>query len=212
MQFFAVQKDSCCRKFASQLRPLGRENMNANHVIAESDVLRSKWAWLLITGIIIVTLATIALFNVRAPAIGTAIFTGWILTFVGMMKIADAARLRLWAGFYLHLIGSVLGILIGLIVVTNPLAGGVTWRLLFASFLTAIGVVRLIAAISLQFRYWGYVAIDGVVTFALGILLWANWPWHSLLFVGSAVTIFVILRGLFYVLFVLGIHFQIPVP
>ena len=186
--------------------------MDASHVLAEPDVLHSKWAWLLFTGIILVTLSTIALYNLRAASISIAIFTGWILTFVGMMKIADAARLRLWAGFYLHLIGSVLGILIGLIVVTNPLAGGVTWRLLFASFLTAIGIIRLIAAITTQFHYWGYVAIDGVVTFALGILLWANWPWHSLLFVGSAVTIFVILRGLFYVLFVLGIHFQIPVP
>jgi len=186
--------------------------MDANHVIAESDVLRSKWAWLLFIGIMTVTLGTIALFILRAPTIGTAVFTGWILTFIGMMKMADAFRLRLWAGFYLHLIGSVLGILIGLIVVTNPLAGGLTWRLLFASFLTAMGIIRLIAAITAQFHYWGYVAIDGVVTFGLGILLWANWPWHSLLFVGSTVIIFVILRGLFYVLFVLGIHFQIPVP
>ena len=186
--------------------------MDANHLLAESDVLRSRWAWLLFAGIIIVTLGAIALFNVRAPSIGAAVFTGWILTFIGMMKVADALRLRLWAGFYLHLIGSVLGILIGLTVVINPLAGGLTWRLLFASFLTAVGIVRLIAAISVQFHNWGYVAIDGVVTFGLGVLLWANWPSHSLLFVVSAVAVFVILRALFYILFVLGIHFEIPIP
>jgi Uncharacterized conserved protein len=186
--------------------------MDTNHLPVEFDVLRSKWAWLLFTGIIVVILGTIALFIVRAPTIGMAVFTGWILTFIGMIKIAHAVRLQHWAGFYLHLIGSALGILIGLIAVTNPLAGGLTWRLLFASFLAAVGIIRLLAAIRIQFAYRSYVAIDGVVTFGLGILLWVNGPSHSLLFVGSVVVMFVILRGLFYLLFVLGIHFEIPVP
>jgi uncharacterized membrane protein HdeD (DUF308 family) len=186
--------------------------MDVNHVPTESDVLRSKWTLLLFTGIIIVTLSTIALFMVRAPAIGGAVFAGWILTFIGMIKVADGFRLRLWPGFYLHLIGSVLGILIALIVFTNPLNGGLTWRLLFASFLTAVGLIRLIAAIRMKFKYWVYVVIDGIVTLGLGILLWPNWPSHRLLFVGSAVAVFVVLRGLFYVLFLLGVQFRIPVP
>lgn len=186
--------------------------MDANHLPVTSHVLRSKWAWLLFIGIVLVILGTIALFKMRAPAIGIAVFIGWILSLIGMTKIADGFRLRLWPGFYLHLIGSVLGIVIALIVFTNPLNGGLTWRLLFASFLTAVGLVRLIAAISVQFDHWGYVAIDGVVTSGLGILLWADWPSHTLLFVGSAVAVFVVLRGLFYVLFLLGIQFRIPVP
>ena len=186
--------------------------MDANHLPATSNVLRSKWAWLLFVGIVILILGTIALFRMRAPAIAIAVFIGWILSLIGMTKMAEGFRLRLWPGFYLHLIGSVLGSLIGLTVIINPLAGGLTWRLLFASFLTAVGIVRLIAAISVQFHYWGYVAIDGVVTFGVGVLLWANWPSHSLLFVVSAVAVFVITRGLFYVLFLLGIQFRIPVP
>lgn len=178
----------------------------------ELDVLRPKWTWLLFTGTIMVILGTIALFIVRASTLGIAVFTGWILAFIGMIEMVHAFRLRHWAGFYLHLIGSVLGILIGLIVVTNPLAGGLTWRLLFASFLTAVGLVRMIAAISLKFHYWGYAVLDGGVTFGLGILLWANWPWSGLLFIGLSVVIFVILRGLSYVMFALAIRFRVPLP
>src|SRR5690242_2568718 len=101
--------------------------MDADHLPVRSNVLRSKWAWLLFSGIVTVILGTIALFRMRAPAIGTAVFIGWILSLIGMTKIAYGLRLRLWPGFYLHLIGSVLGILIALIVFTNPLNGGLTW-------------------------------------------------------------------------------------
>jgi len=186
--------------------------MDANHVLTELDVLRPKWTWLLFTGIIMVILGTTAVFIVRASTLGIAVFTGWILAFIGMIEMVHAFRLRRWAGFYLHLIGSVLGILIGLIVTTNPLAGGITWRLLFASFLTAVGLVRLIAAVSLQFPYWGYAFFDGIVTFGLGILLWANWPWSGLSFIGFSVALFVVLRGLSYVMFSLAIRFRVPLP
>ena len=94
--------------------------MDANHVLTELDVLRPKWTWLLFTGIIMVILGTTAVFIVRASTLGIAVFTGWILAFIGMIEMVHAFRLRHWAGFYLHLIGSVLGILIGLIVTTNP--------------------------------------------------------------------------------------------
>lgn len=186
--------------------------MNANHVLTELDVLRPKWTWLLFTGTIMVILGTTALFIVRASTLGIAVFTGWILAFVGIIEMVHAFRLRRWAGFYLHLIGSVLGIFIGLIVVTNPLAGGLTWRLLFASFLTAVGLVRLIAAISLKFNCWGYAVLDGAVTLGLGILLWANWPWSGLSFIGLSVALFVILRGFSYVMFALAIRFRVPLP
>ncbi len=41
-----------------------------------------------------------------------------------------------------------IGILIGLLIVTRPVAGALVWTLLFASFFTVIGLLRLVAAIS----------------------------------------------------------------
>jgi uncharacterized membrane protein HdeD (DUF308 family) len=55
-----------------------------------------------------------------------------------------------------NLIGGVPGVMIGLLVVTHPVAGALVWTLLFTSFLMLIGLFRLIAAISLKFPTWGW--------------------------------------------------------
>jgi uncharacterized membrane protein HdeD (DUF308 family) len=91
--------------------------------------------------------------------------------------------------------GGALGILIGLLVVTHPIAGALGWTLLFASLLTVIGLFRMIAAISLHYRRWGWAVFDGIVTLVLGLLLWAGLPWSGLWFLGFALGISLILRG-----------------
>jgi uncharacterized membrane protein HdeD (DUF308 family) len=126
--------------------------------------------------------------------------------FSGVLEMIHAFRVRRWGGLFLHLIGGVLGILVGLLVVTHPVAGAAAWTLLFASFCTAIGVFRLIAAISLKFPNWGWAVFDGIVTLALGILLWAQWPWSGIWFLGLAVGVSLILRGWSYVMFALAMH------
>jgi uncharacterized membrane protein HdeD (DUF308 family) len=84
--------------------------------------------------------------------------------------------------------------------------GALAWTLLFASFFTVIGTFRVIAAIRLKFPNWGWAVFDGVVTLVLGILLWAEWPWSGIWFIGFAVGISLVLRGWSYVMFALAIH------
>jgi uncharacterized membrane protein HdeD (DUF308 family) len=108
--------------------------------------------------------------------------------------------MRRWAGVFLHLVGGVLGVLVGLLVVTHPVAGALAWTLLFASFFTVIGIFRTIAAVRLKFPFWGWAVFDGVVTTVLGLVLWVSWPWSGLWFLGVALGIALILRGWSYVM------------
>jgi uncharacterized membrane protein HdeD (DUF308 family) len=122
------------------------------------------------------------------------------------VELIQTFRVRRWGGIFLHLIGGTLGILIGPLVVTRPVVGALAWTLLFASFFTVIGTFRVIAAIRLKFPNWGWAVFDGVVTLVLGILLWAEWPWSGIWFIGFAVGISLVLRGWSYVMFALAIH------
>lgn len=172
----------------------------------EIDVLRSRWGWLLFLGILMATLGTIALLIVPAATIGTALVAGWLLVFSGIIEMVHAFRVRLWGGRFLHLIGGVLGILVGLLVVTHPLAGAAAWTLLFASFLTVVGLFRMIAAIRLKFPHWGWAIFDGIISLGLGILFLADWPWSGLWFLGLSVGISLVLRGWSYVMFAVAIR------
>src|SRR5438309_11708277 len=135
--------------------------MSTSLMFFETEQLRREWGWLLALGIMMVVLGTIALFIMPAATVGTVLVLGWLLVISGIFEMIHAFRVRRWGGLFLHLIGGVLGVLIGLLVVTHPLVGALAWTLLFASFFTVIGLFRLISAIRLKFPHWGWAAFDG---------------------------------------------------
>jgi uncharacterized membrane protein HdeD (DUF308 family) len=159
-----------------------------------------------------VVLGTVALFIIPPATIGTVLVLGWLLVISGVMEMIHAFRVRRWGGTFFHIVGGILGVLIGLLVVTHPVIGALAWTLLFASFFTVIGLFRMIAAITLKFPNWGWSVFDGIVTLVLGILLWMQWPWSGIWFMGLAVGVSLILRGWSYVMFALAVHnLSIPI-
>jgi uncharacterized membrane protein HdeD (DUF308 family) len=180
--------------------------MVTSPLLFELEEVRKRWGWLLFLGIVMVVLGTIAFFIMPAATVGTVLVLGWLLVFSGVMETIQAFRERKSGGLFLHLIGGVLGVLVGLLVVTHPVAGALAWTLLFASFFTVIGIFRLVAAVRLKFPNWGWAVFDGIVSTGLGLLLWLEWPWSGLWFMGLAVGISLILRGWSYIMFALAVH------
>jgi uncharacterized membrane protein HdeD (DUF308 family) len=180
--------------------------MVTSPLLFELEEVRQRWGWLLVLGIIMVVLGTIAFFIMPAATLGTVLVLGWLLVFSGIMETIQAFRERKSGGLFFHLIGGVLGILVGLLVVTHPVAGALAWTLLFSSFFTVIGIFRLVAAIRLKFPNWGWAVFDGIVTTGLGLLLWLEWPWSGLWFLGLAVGVSLILRGWSYIMFAYALH------
>lgn len=174
--------------------------------VEEIEGLRQKWGWLLALGILMVLLGSFAFFMAVAATIGTVLVLGWLLVISGIVEAIHAFRVHRWSGMFLHLIGGVVGVLVGLLVVTHPASGALAWTLLFASFLSVTGLFRLIAAIRLKFPNWGWAAFDGAVTLVAGIVIWAEWPWSGLWVLGVAVGVSLILRGWAYAMFAMAIH------
>jgi uncharacterized membrane protein HdeD (DUF308 family) len=180
--------------------------MSATLVLFDLEGVRRRWGWLLLLGIIMLILGTIALFIMPAATIGTVLVLGWLLVFSGIMELVHAFRERRSGGLFLHLIGGVLGILVGLLAVTHPLAGALAWTMLFASFFLVIGIFRIVVAARLKFPNWGWAVFDGAITLTLGILLWAEWPWAGLWFIGLAVGISLLFRGWAYIMLAVAVH------
>lgn len=180
--------------------------MTTTILLFDLEGLRQRWGWLLFLGIVMVILGTVAFFIMPAATVGTVLVLGWLLVISGVVELIQAFRERKSGNLFLHLIGGVLGILVGLLVVTHPIAGALAWTLLFASFLTVIGIFRTVAAIRLKFPHWKWAVFDGVITLGLGILLWAEWPWSGLWFIGLAVGVSLVLRGWSYIMLALAVH------
>jgi len=131
---------------------------------------------------------------------------GWLMVFGGLVEAIHAFRVHGWRGTSLHLIAGILGILIGLMIATHPVAGALVWTLLFACFFTVIGAFRIVTGWRLKFRRWGWTVFDGVVTLALGVMLAVDWPWSGFWFLGLALGISMLLRGWSYIMFSLAVR------
>ena len=184
--------------------------MHTTTLLMDIENLRHKWVWLLTLGIVMVILGAIAMIVTPAATIATVLILSWLLILSGVAETIYAFRIHKWGGLFLHLISGILGVFIGLLALTHPVAGALAWTLLFASFLTVIGAFRLIAAISLKFPNWGWAVFDGIITVGLGILLWAEWPWSGLWFLGVALGVSLVLRGWSYIMFAFAIR-SLPV-
>jgi uncharacterized membrane protein HdeD (DUF308 family) len=181
--------------------------MTTSALLLEIEEVRHKWGWLLALGIGLIILGIIALVLTPVATYAAVLVLGWLMVIGGVMETIQAFRMRAWSGgFFLHLIGGILGILVGLLFVTHPVAGALAWTLLAASLFTVMGAFRAIAAIRLKFPNWGWAVFDGVVTLGLGILLWAQWPWSGLWFLGVALGVSLLLRGWSYFMLALAMR------
>ncbi len=163
--------------------------------VGDLESLRDHRGWMMALGIALVVLGIVALIFAPAATVGTVLALGWLITMGGVVESISAFRLRRWGGMFLHLAGGVVGILLGLLIVTHPGAGALALTMLLAAYLTVIGLFRTITAIQLRYTRWGWAVLDGLVTLVLGLLLWAAWPVTALWFVGFAVGIALLLRG-----------------
>ncbi len=173
-------------------------------ISADLEYLGHRWGWFLVLGMLLIVLGIIALVYTPAATIASVLVLGWLIFLSGILEAVHAFQDRGWGGALLHVVGGVLGILIGLLVVTHPVAGALAWTLLFAAFFTVIGLFRLVAALWLRYRSWGWALFDGIVTLVLGLLLWAGMPWSGFWFLGFALGIALILRGWSTVMFALA--------
>jgi len=144
--------------------------MSTPLLLSTLNDIRHSWGWLLALGICMILLGAVALAITPAATIGTVIVLGWLLVISGIFEAVHGFQARRSHSMFLHLIGGVLGVLVGLLVVTHPAAGALASTLLFASFLTVIGLFRIIAAATLKLPHWDWSVFDGSVSLLLGLL------------------------------------------
>ena len=180
----------------------------------ELEKLRHRWGWFLALGIVLILLGIAALAYVPAATLGSVFALGWLMIFSGIVEGIYAFHVRGWRGVSLHLLGAVLGVVLGLIVVTHPVAGALAFTLVIAAFLTVIGLFRTISAIQMRYRSWGWVVFDGIITLVLGLALSVSWPVSAIWFLGFALGIELILRGWTTIMFALVVRAAVtePVP
>lgn len=164
--------------------------------VANQIASPGAWGWCLAVGIVLIIAG---LYCIWAEVFATAfsvIVLGAVLFVGGIAQIVGAFGARGAGHVILMLLVGVLNVIIGLMLIEHPLVGALVITLFIATLLIFGGVFRFFSALWLQVPGYGWIAISGVISIVLGVLLWIQWPFSALWFIGFAVGLSFVFEGI----------------
>lgn len=174
----------------------------------ELHSFRDNWPWFMALGVGMVALGTFAIgWGCLATITDVSVLIfGFFLLVCGIAEIVHSFWMGRWSGLLLHLLIGVLYTLAGLMIIDQPENAAVKLTLLIAVFLMFSGVFRFVFAISERFTGWGWVLLNGVVTFVLGLLIYKGLPDTGLWVIGLFIGIDLIMNGWTWIALALGMR------
>ena len=164
-------------------------------IAAEIDAIHDSWGWFVALGIALIILGAVCISSNVIATLATVLVFGWALLIGGIFALVQAFRTRTWRGFFLCLLSALLRGFTGYLLIRYPIAGELSLTLLLTSFFIVGGTFRAIGAGALQFPQWGWSALSGIVSVALGVMLLMQLPISSLWFIGLAIGVDFIFDG-----------------
>jgi uncharacterized membrane protein HdeD (DUF308 family) len=177
----------------------------------ELQAIRGEWIWLVLLGIALIVLGTVLLCFPVIATLATVTALGILILLAGGMEVIGAFWCREWSGFFLALLSGILGVVLGLMLLGNPIQGGITLTILLASFLIVGGIFKAVAAIAHRFGGWGWLLLSGAIDVVLGVMIWDELPISGLTIIGLLVGISIIFHGVSWLMLGLALK-QIPKP
>jgi uncharacterized membrane protein HdeD (DUF308 family) len=180
-----------------------------NAIRHELQAIRGKWVWLVALGIALIVLGVVLLGFPVITTMATVTALGVLILVGGGFEAVAAFWCREWSGFFVALLSGILGIVVGLMLLGNPIQGGITLTVLLASFLFVGGLFKVVAAVAHRFDGWAWLLASGAIDIVLGVMIWRELPASGLTIIGLLVGISAIFRGVSWLMLGLRLR-QIP--
>src|SRR3954452_6913769 len=147
--------------------------------------LRAKWGWIVALGVVYFIAGLVALGSVVEATALSVMIVGLMMIVAGVAEVINAFQVKTWGNFILWLLLGVLYIVSGFLAWDNPLLTAALLTLFLGVSLVASGVMRIILAFGMRSGSpWVWVAVSGIVTAIVGLIILAHWPVNSLFLLG----------------------------
>ena len=174
---------------------------------SDTAPLRAKWGWIVALGVVYLIAGFIALGSVAMATVASVFVVGVMMIVAGVAEVFSAFQIKSWGKFLLWVLLGLLYVVAGFVTFQNPLLAAVLLTLVLGASLVASGIMRIILAFSMKREApWIWVALSGVITVLLGVLILARWPVSSLYILGLFLGIDLIMAGASWVGIGLGLR------
>src|SRR5271166_2780288 len=158
--------------------------------------LKAKWGWIVALGVVYVIAGVIALGSVVMATIASVYVVGIMMLIAGVFEVISAFQIKTWGRFLFWLALGVLYIIAGFVAFDNPLLTAVWLTLILGAALVASGIMRIFLAFNMQHGSpWMWVAVSGVVTLVLGLIILVHWPFSAVYTLGIFLGVDLVFAG-----------------
>ncbi|MCP4320074.1 MAG: HdeD family acid-resistance protein [Hyphomicrobiales bacterium] len=144
------------------------------------EKLKASWGWLIAIGIVSLIGGFLCFANPFAATITVDYIAAFIFMLVGIGQIVQAFSVRGSGGFLWTLAVGILSLLVGVMLVGNPIAGAASLTVLVGILLFFLGAAKIAFSMSMRpASGWGWVTVSGIFSIVLGVLIFAEFPWAA---------------------------------
>ena len=153
--------------------------------------------WSLALGILLIIAGVLALIFPVVAAVTAALYIGWFAIIAGAIEVVVAIRTRSEPHFGWRLLEGILFLVLGVLLVANPIRGAATLALVVGGLMAASGVVEIMLAFRRKpHAGWGWLLANGILSIVLAIMIAIGWPLGSLVLIGYLVGFQIITCGI----------------
>jgi uncharacterized membrane protein HdeD (DUF308 family) len=183
------------------------DTLQNSYTGSEMAPLRAKWGWIVALGVIYIIAGFVALGSIVIATAASVLVVGIMMIVAGVAEIINAFQIKSWGKRLIWALLGVLYIVAGFVAFENPLLAAVLLTLMLGASLVISGIVRIILAFSMKRETpWIWVALSGVITLLLGLLILARWPINSVYILGLFLGIDLIVAGAGWIGLGFGLH------
>ncbi len=163
--------------------------------------LAKNWWMFLLRGILALIFGLLALFQPASTMLVVVWVFGIFMLVDGIIAVISAftsnAKSEHW---WFIIIGGILGIILGILTLYNPLAMGIAWVYLIAIWAIGTGIFMLITGIRLRKEIEGevWMIIGGILSVIFGLLVLFN-PASGAIAIGIIVGIYAVVFGIMFI-------------
>lgn len=165
--------------------------------MTEYGMVEKNWVWMLLLGVIFVTLGFAGLMLLPLMTLSSVAIFGAFMLVGGLLQVIHGTtKARDWKSAGLHTLMGVLYILAGVFTLENPVLASATLTLLMGLSLIVVGTIRVAVAFqNRDINQWVAMVLSGVLTMFMGLLIVVQWPWSSFWAIGLYFSVDLMMSG-----------------
>ena len=180
---------------------------NSQTASSEMAPLRAKWGWIVALGAVYTIAGFFALGSIAMATVASVLVVGVAMIVAGVAEVINAFQIKSWGKFLIWALLGVLYIVAGFVTFENPLLAAALLTLVLGGSLLASGIMRIILAFNMKREAPSiWVAVSGVITLLLGLLILSRSPINSVYILGLFLGIDLIIAGAGWIGIGLGLH------